>query len=112
MEWSALRRSQTCREPTLDRTSLNSQFSIRASRPEIAASCVEISSIVAGSRRGTILPAAMLASACFTAAQTEIASSSGGSPTALLPLMFTVFVSLSIHAMLKISGRSWMFGIL
>ena len=51
-------------------------------------------------------------SAFFTAIHTETASSSGGSPTALLERMFSVFASFSIQSTLKTGGRSWMLGIL
>src|SRR5438270_13801184 len=50
-------------------------------------------------------------SAFLMAMNTEIESSNGGSPTALLDRMFSGF-STSIQSTLKISGTSPMFGIL
>src|SRR5688572_11235652 len=70
-----------------------------------------ISSPVAGSLSFAISPFETNDSACLTAHHTEIAISSGGSPTALLPFTFSG-LSCSIQSTLKISGTSLMFGIL
>src|SRR5437763_16674447 len=71
-----------------------------------------ISSPVAGAASCGMAPRAMNDSAFFTAIHTEMASSSGGSPTALLDPMFSVLPSFSIQSTLKTGGRSWMLGIL
>src|SRR5712691_2696569 len=68
---------------------------------------IRISSHVAGTRSLGMSPLEMKESACLTAHQTEIAISSGGSPTALLLATLTGF-SCSIQSTLKISGRSLM----
>src|SRR5439155_9636822 len=59
------------------------------------------SSFVAGRFSRGARPGAAEASACLTAAHTETANKSGGSPTALLPQMFSRLFGLSRNSIRK-----------
>src|SRR5437870_7793562 len=67
---------------------------------------LRISSPVAGALIFGMAPLDTKESAFLIAMKTEMPRSRGGSPTALLDRMLTVFASLSIVSTLKISGRS------
>src|SRR5438552_17351838 len=77
---------------------------------EISVSRIRISSPVAGALSFGIAPLETYDSAFLTAMKTEMLSSRGGSPTALLERRLIVFASFAIQSALKISGRSWMLG--
>src|SRR5216683_189790 len=74
--------------------------------PHSSVSRLRISSPVAGALIFGMAPFETNDSAFLIAMKTEMPRSRGGSPTALLERMLTVFPSLSIVSTLKISGRS------